>query len=143
MSGRMGIALRAVGLGAVGLGAVALGAAALVVAVSVLPNAATRGGHAQATEFHSLSALDRPMLLAAASRRNYPNYPAGVPSPMAAPQNPPQSTPARFVGWCQCIDDRTVIQAMCQPSPASCQAACAGGHYSFLPYAQQTCAARY
>jgi len=58
-----------------------------------------------------------------------------------APTAPAPSATVPFAGWCQCIDNFTVIQAMCQPSPQSCQSTCAGSHYSFVPYAWQSCAA--
>ena len=89
----------------------------------------------------------RPAIAAASRSPTSPVYDPRSPGTLRYPAAPrivtPQTgNPSRSVGWCQCIDDRTVIQAMCQPSAETCQAACTGGHFSFLPYAQQTCAVR-
>jgi FecR protein len=50
-----------------------------------------------------------------------------------------ERTSVRY-GWCQCISSRNVIKAGCQVSVEGCKADCAGGNYSYVPNAVQSCA---
>jgi ferric-dicitrate binding protein FerR (iron transport regulator) len=47
---------------------------------------------------------------------------------------------ANGLGLCQCIDNLHALEMSCQPTTGACQAACAGGHYSYVPNATQSCA---
>ena len=51
-------------------------------------------------------------------------------------------TNIRF-GWCQCIENRTIIKADCQTSAAGCKADCGGGNFAYVPNARQSCARFY
>jgi hypothetical protein len=70
----------------------------------------------------------------AAAQARYGAAPAYGMRPMPA-------VPVPAAGLCQCIDNRDVIQQMCAPGPEACQGACATDHYSFVPYAPQSCGA--
>ena len=46
-------------------------------------------------------------------------------------------------GWCQCTQELALIKASCEPTPASCEAICAGSRSSFIPDARAACARYY
>lgn len=50
-----------------------------------------------------------------------------------------ERTSVRY-GWCQCIGSHNVVKAGCQVSIEGCKADCAGGNYSYVPNALQSCA---
>jgi len=61
------------------------------------------------------------------------------PSRSSPPASPPAAAPTipaqAATGMCQCIADHDRRNIRCLSSVAECQAACAGGKYSFIPSA--------
>jgi hypothetical protein len=43
------------------------------------------------------------------------------------------------LGLCQCIGTKTDVTRNCRPTTDACQAFCASGRYSFVPYAPESC----
>ena len=44
-------------------------------------------------------------------------------------------------GLCQCIEDKSMLQAYCEPNTQACESFCNGRHYSYLPRAPDSCSA--
>jgi hypothetical protein len=96
--------------------------------VSLAPNAATG----------SASVLIPPRSVSAVAARRPPTPPR--PGTQAEFDRLIDSTNIPL-GWCQCAADRGLIRAICEASPDSCHAYCSGSISSFIPDAQQSCAA--